>query len=107
MLQSLVHLQLHICASKSPANGTLDHKPTANMTLASKTPTISLAPLVFETLGAINVEGEEVASHDFSLRFQALGTRVHFLLCGRAWARVFVQLAALSLTSYPHVHRWS
>ncbi len=84
-------------------NGMLGRKSTGNMTLASKTPTISSVLFVFEILGAINVEGEEVLRIDFSLRFQALGTRVYFLLWTSLGTRL-VQFAALSLTSYSHTH---
>jgi hypothetical protein len=48
-------------------------------------------PMVFETLGAINVEGEEVLRTIFRFASERLG-REFTSYCGRAWARVSCNL---------------
>ena len=44
------------------------------------------SPMVFETLGAINTEGEEVLKQLFEFAAKRLG-REYTSYCGRAWAR--------------------
>ena len=47
--------------------------------------------MVFETLGAINVEGEEILKQLFRFAAKRLG-REFTSYCGRAWARVSCNL---------------
>jgi hypothetical protein len=47
--------------------------------------------MVFETLGAINVEGEEILQQLFRFASKRLG-REFTSYCGRAWARVSCNL---------------
>src|SRR4051794_13188166 len=47
--------------------------------------------MVFETLGAVNVEGEEVLKQLFRFASKRLG-REFTSYCGRAWARVSCNL---------------
>ena len=49
------------------------------------------AAIIFETLGAINVEGEEVLKQLFRFAAKRLG-REFTSYCGRAWARVSCNL---------------
>ena len=50
----------------------------------------TFSAMVFETLGAVNVEGEEVLRQLF--RFAAKRGREFTSYCGRAWARVSCNL---------------
>ena len=47
--------------------------------------------MVFETLGAINTEGEEILKQLFRFAAKRLG-REFTSVCGRAWARVSCNL---------------
>jgi hypothetical protein len=64
---------------------TLSSTSTRSMTLASRE-SLTFSPIVFETLGAINLEGARVLSQVFRWAADRLG-REFSSYCGRGWAR--------------------
>ena len=63
------------------------------------------SPMVFETLGAINTEGEEVLKQIFCFAAKRLG-KEYTSYCGRAWARFScnLQRSIAQANSFPN--RW-
>ena len=59
-------------------NGMLLRRSTASMMRASRA--LIISAIIFETLGAINVEGEEVLKQLFRFAAKALRSRVYLVL---------------------------
>src|SRR4051812_17585972 len=75
---------------RNPVSGMLQLKSTKNMMRISRAP-YTFCAMIFETLGAVNVEGEEVLRQLFRFAANRLG-REFTCYCGRAWARVSCNL---------------
>ena len=72
----------------SSVNGMLLlRKSMGNMMLVLSARTISSSAMIFETLGGVNAEGEEVLRMLFRFAAKRLG-REFTSYCGRAWARL-------------------
>ena len=72
-------------------SGMLRLKSTENNDEDFKGTQYTFCAMIFETLGAVNVEGEEVLRQLFRRAAKRLG-REFTSYCGRAWARVSCNL---------------
>ena len=68
-------------------NGMQQPRSMRNMMQASRTQ-YTFSAMVFETLGAVDVQGEEVLRQLFRFAAKRLGREY----CGRAWARISCNL---------------
>ena len=80
-----------LAATYQRLNGMLPLRSTVNMMRVLLKLNIFSCAMVFETLGEVNVEGEEVLRMIFRFAAKRLG-REFTSYCGRAWARLSCNL---------------
>ncbi len=103
MLQSPVRFQLPYVRKQDPCEWYAGSQKHGKYDAGFKDTNYFFSPMVFETLGAINVEGEEVLRMIVSLRFQALDASL-LLIVDEHGARVSCNLQRLVSQSYSHAY---